>query len=814
LIEQCRQKPNIGQSEKANMDNKKLLEQLLKRLDNISQKQVAFSKEIHDVRNEIIKIQQPTAEIPKVEDFVEHPQTPPLEIPKKEEKVPVPPKVLPQLKPKSVAPSKPKINKPSVLSSGWEKFIGENLINKIGIIILVIGVGIGAKYSIENDLISPLTRIILGYVAGLGLMAFGIKLKAKYKNYSAVLVSGAIAIMYFITFAAYSFYDLIPQAVAFGLMVLFTIFAVVAAINYNKQVIAHIGLVGAYTVPFLLSNDSGDANVLFTYMAVINAGILGIAFFKYWKPLYYSSFIFTWLIYGAWLGEGHENGDLGTALLFASVFFILFYLIFLSYKLIKKEKFNIGDILLLLANSFVYYGIGYYLLSEYYIEEVSNVRVYPFEHYLGLFTLANAVIHFLVAGTVFKQKLGDRHLFYFVSGLVIVFITIAIPVQLDGNWVTLLWIAQGALLFWIGRMKQIKTYEWISYGVLLVAGMSLLHDWGMSLGNIYGSDAINLSPFLNINFLTGILVAATLGLISYWNSKKDFPSTIVKDDFIRGFITFAINAALFGTIYMAVCLEISAYFDQLSFLSAREVTETDYDYTYTTYDKDLMKFKTLWIINFSMLFLTVLSFINMKKIKNRTLGFVNIAINIVGVFVFLLLGLFVISLLRDSYISQTDVEYYSRGGFHIAIRYISIGFVLALLYTTYRYIREEFMNINFNLIFELIVAVAVLWITSSELVYWMTIANPTESYKLGLSIFWGVYSLMLIALGIWKGKKHLRIGAIILFAITLIKLFAYDISHLNTISKTIVFISLGILLLIISFLYNKYKHVISDENEK
>ena len=87
------------------------------------------------------------------------------------------------------------------------------------------------------------------------------------------------------------------------------------------------------------------------------------------------------------------------------------------------------------------------------------------------------------------------------------------------------------------------------------------------------------------------------------------------------------------------------------------------------------------------------------------------------------------------------------------------------------------------------------------------------SYKLALSILWGVYALFLVVIGIWKNKKHLRIGAIIIFTLTLVKLFAYDISHLNTISKTIVFVSLGILLLIISFLYNKYKANIADEQE-
>jgi uncharacterized membrane protein len=93
-------------------------------------------------------------------------------------------------------------------------------------------------------------------------------------------------------------------------------------------------------------------------------------------------------------------------------------------------------------------------------------------------------------------------------------------------------------------------------------------------------------------------------------------------------------------------------------------------------------------------------------------------------------------------------------------------------------------------------------------------AGITQSDKLGLSILWGVYSLFMIVLGIMKHKKYLRIGAIVLFGITLIKLFFYDISHLNTISKTIIFISLGILLLVISFLYNKYRLLIAENNEK
>ena len=419
----------------------------------------------------------------------------------------------------SSATSKPK------RKSNIEKFIGENLINKIGIAILVIGVVIGAKYSIENNLISPLTRIILGYLAGLGLIGFGIKLKAKYENYSAVLVSGALAILYFITFAAYSFYDLFPQLMAFGLMLVFTVFGVVAALNYNKQVIALIGLVGAYAVPFLLSNDSGNATALFAYMTLINFGILIIAFKKYWKPLYYSAFIFTWLIFSAWITFSYESEQhFQLALIVAGVFFALFYGIFLAYKLVANEKFKKSDVVLLLLNSFIFYGFGYGLLSNH---ETGG-------QLLGVFTLANALVHFTVSAILFKRKLADRNLFYLVSGLVLVFITIAIPVQLDGNWVTLLWASEAALLFWIGRNKKVPFYENLSYPLMILAFLSLTHDWASS----YGSYDANFNSLLNIHFLSSLLFTAAFGFILYMNQKTSAETEKAKKNWMAIAMSF------------------------------------------------------------------------------------------------------------------------------------------------------------------------------------------------------------------------------------------------------------------------------------
>jgi uncharacterized membrane protein len=108
---------------------------------------------------------------------------------------------------------------------------------------------------------------------------------------------------------------------------------------------------------------------------------------------------------------------------------------------------------------------------------------------------------------------------------------------------------------------------------------------------------------------------------------------------------------------------------------------------------------------------------------------------------------------------------------------------------------------------------AILWTLSSEMLNIMDLIGNSHSYRFGLSILSGVYSLMLIGLGISGRKRYLRIAAIALFAATLVKLFFYDITELDTIMKTVLFLALGVLMLIISFLYNKYKNYLFGETE-
>lgn len=789
-----------------NKDQERILE-LIAQIEWLMQRQDSISKETSAILAELNSLKAKT-DITSSKDDAQI--TEPVQVPRTEPTVEEIREVISSAKaeqPSNIRTETPaqKLVKPKEKAIDFEKFVGENLINKIGIAITVIGVAIGAKYSIEHDLISPLTRIILGYLTSIGLLGFGIKLKKNYLNYSVVLVSGAIAIMYFLTFAAFSFYALIPQTLAFGSMVVLTGFAVVAALNYNKQVIAHIGLVGAYAIPFLLSTGSGNVLVLLTYISIINVGILIISFREYWKPVYYSAFGLSWVIYLSWVELSyHRSEHFATALSFLCIFFLTFYTVFAAYKLVKNEKFDIFDIIVLLANSFLFYGLGYQLLSG---DQVGS-------QLLGLFTVLNALIHFGVSVLVYRKNLADPNLLRFVSGLVLAFITMAFPVQLDGNWVTLFWVLEAALLYWIGRSRNEVFYEKISFPLMALAVLSLAQDWTMIYDRYYYDDPASAPMVVfNINFLVSTIFGLCFGWI-YRTSLKNGELT-GRDDFYKGLqqaVSIGIPLMLLLLVYGLFRIEIVSFFNHLMVDTQVRINEAGLD-SYMETNGDIGHFKSIWIINYSLMFLTAAIYLNLKKLKNEWLGQLLLLMNVLAVLVFLVQGLLEMSALRDSYLSPILNEHFEPSIFHILIRYVSYVFVLASASVSYLFIKQEIALPNFRRGFDVLLHVMLIWILSSELINWMDLAGSTQSYKLGLSILWGVYSLVLIVLGIRSNKKHLRIGALVLFAVTLLKLFLYDMMELGTIAKTIVFVSLGVLLLIISFLYNKYKDRIIDRNE-
>ena len=679
------------------------------------------------------------------------------------------------------------------LKDNLEKFIGENLISKIGIIIIVLGAGIGVKYAIDHDLISPLIRIVLGYALGGVLLGIALRLKKRYSNFSAVLLSGAMAIFYFITYAAFSYYALIPQGVAFGVMFLITAFTVLAALQYSREVIAHIGLVGAYGVPFLLGGDPEKVTFLFSYVLLINIGVLFLSFRRNWKPLLYAALGLTWLILLSWHYEYYDSAShLALTLVFSSCYFLVFYLTVLAYKLLHLQKFEMVDILLLLINSFLFYAIGYASLNAHDTGQ----------DFLGLFTLANAVVHIAFSFLVYSRRLTKPDLFYFITALALVFVTIAIPVQLEGPWVTILWAGEAAALFWVGRTRARPVYEKLSYALVILAFMSQVYDWWPHYdGYFVDLSEGRIMPVFHVKFLTTALLVGAYVFIYNLNKQDKFMQSANMKPRFANTLNLFLPGAIIGVVYYALYLEISLYWDQLFYHS------TDLN-TLAFHDTDLYSFRKLWLINYSLLFLSLLLIVNEKRWRSNLVSIIGVCLLVYAVGTFLIAGLPELVGLEESVTGSPRDELYAQGVLHYVMRYVSLVFGgFALWAGSWVFVRNSQLT-PIRIPFALLLHIAILWILSSELIHWLEAAGAPESDKLGLSILWGVYSFALIALGIWKKRAYLRIAAIVLFGITLVKLFFYDISHLDTISKTILFIALGALLLSISFLYTKYREVL------
>jgi len=786
--------------------NEAYLRQLLAKMDALNRKQDVVQHELNQLRREVEMVKNKlnfgevsVPEVPVLDDPVSAPLviSEPVLVESPDTSTAVPPVNPPRPTPKRV-PVPPK--KGWKMPVDFEKFIGENLISKIGILILVMGAAIGGRYAINNDFINPMTRIILGYILGVGMVITAFKLKKDYEKLSAVIISGAVTILYFMTFFAHNFYGIIPQEIAFGVMAVLTVFTVVAALNYNRQIIAVLGLVGSYAVPFLLSSDNGGEVFMFSYMAIINVGVLLVSVRKYWKALYHLAFFITYGIFGFWVVlEGYRVSHQSVVFTFGIIYFLTFYAAFLGYKLWRLEKFVRSDVALVLMNAFIFYGLGFYVLSE--TADLSNL--------LGLFTLLNALVHFGVSALIYKYRLADKSLFYLISGLVLVFITIAVPVQLEGNWVPMIWLAEAVLLFWIARKQDIYFYEKMSYVGMVLSLGGLVASWGDHKISIYSREIEPIIPILNPGFLLNALFVIGFGLLAFLHFRTRQHTGIKKENTML-LLTSLLPGIFITILYLTFFIEIELFWTQGYNLSA-VVETTGEERTTIPANDSYLKFNVASLFIYSMLFFSILAWINLRFIKNKKSGVVSLALMGLTLFMFITGGQEALLELWNNWIERAQFPDFNRTIMHLVVRYLSLAAASVMIIMSAKTIKAFFKNKWLDIGFMVVFHLSILAILSFELTGWMDMKGSLQPHRFGLSILWGAYALGLIGWGIYKQNKYLRYLAFAIFGLTLIKFFLYDFAGLDTIGKTVVLISLGVLLLVIPFLYKKYENAIAEK---
>lgn len=341
-----------------------------------------------------------------------------------------------------------------------ESFIGLKLIHLVGIVVLVTGISIGVKYAIDKELISEAMRIALAYSAGILLFILSLRLKKKYQLFSAILFSGSMAILYFTTYAAFVYYNFFPLAVAFSIMVALTIYTTFAATSYERQEIAILGMTGAYAIPFLISANSERAELFFSYILLINIGVVFLSFKRSWKLMGQLAMLITWILFIGWGYLRYQPADYFTAMLFMVIYYTLFSVNAIAFGISKKESLTIREIQQVVVNNICVYTSAIVIFSnDFRWHEIAVITGIAFL----FFTLLALTCMVLLPLEIILQR--------FIAWQSLLLLVAFIAMRWDGLAVTLLWIVVSVLLFIWGVFSK---RAWQRLASVLLIGTTLV----------------------------------------------------------------------------------------------------------------------------------------------------------------------------------------------------------------------------------------------------------------------------------------------------------------------------------------------------
>jgi uncharacterized membrane protein len=669
----------------------------------------------------------------------------------------------------------------SIQKTDFEKFIGENLLNKIGIVLLVLAMIFFGKYAVDEGWLNETAKVLAIIVIGGVLIGIAHRLRLNYKAFSSVLAGGGIAALYIAIAIGFQLYGLFSQTSAFLILVVITIFAVLLSLAYNKMELAVIAIFGGFATPLMVSTGQSNYKILFTYILILDIGMLILAYFKKWNLVNFVANIATVILFGAWLGKEIMDGNQiphSGALVFVSAFYLTFFLMNVINNIKLNEKFTAFEFIMLISNSFLYYWAGMLVIQD----------LNP--NYMGLYTISLAVFNFAFAFPLYMRHQIDRNLVFLLIGLVLTFASIAIPVQFEGNYITLFWAAEMVLLLWLGQQSGIKLMKLAAFAVTFLMVISLIMDWEQ----IYSYKHLNnevLTPIFNKGFITGMVSVVAL-TVAIWLIKRD---TII-------LISDSIDKKLFSGIYL-VFLIIGLYLVLL--------LELAYQID-VFYNNSKLEFIALSCFNYSYL-LVVLVWASVKKIR-----FILHGLTAVSVFALIMYVFVVAPHFKQSLVSYLIGETNTTFAF---LHLVSAIAALAICYKLWNNVKQIYnaptVVQNISTWVTIVIGLVIL---SFELDYAVVLINKPEFHNLssilrqthliGWPILWGIIAFSLMFAGIKADLKIFRIIGLTVFFFALAKFFVFDIWDMPAGGRIIAGASLAVLLLVISFLYQKLKRLILE----
>jgi uncharacterized membrane protein len=635
---------------------------------------------------------------------------------------------------------------------------------RLGIVAIVACMAYFLKWSMDRNLMGPTARVAISLFVGAGMVFSGMRLLGKkYHLMGQGLLGGGILILYFSVYAAGPLYDLVSIPVAFGLMILVTVAAWLIAIRVNALLVAVLGIAGGFMTPVLLSTGAADLPVLYSYMLLLNVGILAVSHSRHWPLLNYLGFVLTYAIfYGAMRTYEQENFPL--AISFLSAFFVVHSIIVYLYNIRKRRPSSAIEIIHLVANACLYGGTAYLLIRD------AHGRPYPSIMSVSLATFYIAhVIVFL------RRKLEDRGLLVALIALAGAFTAWTLPLCFAKETLTICFALLAATMLWIGKRIGSKFMENLAHLIYLFVFVRLFGEMDRGFSGNTGTGAAYWSGMLDRLWTFGVSIG-TLAVAFFLERRQSVEPPLVKADSDTGrALPAAAGRQLFywATVlflFLFLHLEINAMFAgwdafRLPMLTAVWGAMAAY-FLYMICTRETQSTALL-------IALAAFTLGGLMKVLTFDLA----AWNICEAWVY-------------------DTAYCGRDALARLLDFGSILVVIALAWTWMpsRYPKPTRAIFGYTgLAFLLLYTTLEL----RSLLHWQLPAFRDG----GVTALWALYAIAYTSGGIWRNIRLLRYLGLSLFVIAAGKVFFYDLSDMPMIYRVIAFFIVGIALLLGSFAY-------------
>lgn len=640
-------------------------------------------------------------------------------------------------------------------------FLKQNALTIIGIFTLVLGIGYFVKYAIDKNWIGETPRVGIGIATGAIIMMVGHFLRKNYSTFASIITGGGISVLYFTITIAFREYHLFTQNIAFVIICLITLLSIALSYYYKSEILIIFSLFGGFLAPLMISTGQSNYPFLFTYLMVLNLGMLIIVFLKHWKSVGWISFVFTYIYLFYWTDEKTE--------MLSVYFYIISYIIFYAFALqdyFKKNMLNTSDILMLILINFASIIGLVYTFNELQYEPVI---IFPI-----IFAFVNSI---LLYKEYTKKNFSINYSAF--SAITISLITVAITLQFKTHLITSVWAIEATLLLFIWKRTGHTIFKICFYVLFPLVIIAQMITWG----EYFTTNKLNIvfNPVFLTSSVTVITTLFNLFLLRKLSETEEKENNFFENLFILASYGIIYFALLFELIYHISSKPSSIIFGSailysiyyiFTLLVLRKVFDIRKEFKIGL----LYLFLFLIIINSSVSGLSIVDSIITRKIAGSFYG-----IHLLYLIPTIFTGW---KILPKTDFFKTNISYW--------ISSLALVFVISFeLYHLY-----NFSNAN----------------------------SIIESYKikkhftiLYLPIIWTVLACIFIYIGLKRNLSELNKIGFSLIGIVVLKLYTYDVWQMDNVSRIIAFIILGIILLLSSFTFQRLKNIIKnlvDKKEK